>query len=108
MNVMRSHRKPLGLTVPDIIALAGGPRQISEESRRLNSEDPTCKVVAQKSVYNWQNTGIPEWYWELITKMTGRVVSINDIYDANRKLRKEIRTGLIVKESMSKSEKKKK
>lgn len=76
------------MTVRDIIKACGGAPRIAEESKRLHALDPTTyRVAGLKAVYNWPNSGIPEWHWFVVMRLSG--LAEKDIFKANREREKE-------------------
>lgn len=75
------------MMVRDIIKECGGAPRIALESKRLHAIDPvTYRVAGIKSVYNWPNSGIPEWHWPVVMKLSG--LTERDIFKANREREK--------------------
>jgi hypothetical protein len=66
-------------TVRDIIAAAGGPREIARAAKKSR-----YKLVA-KSVYDWPTIGIPEKHWATILKLAD--VSVAELHQANEAVR---------------------
>lgn len=64
------------MDIRTIIRLCGGARQVAAASALSQ------RSVARKTVYSWISNGIPEWHWELITRMSG--VTAEQIHMANR------------------------
>lgn len=75
------------MTVRDIIKDCGGAPRIAEESRRLNALDPALyRVAGLKAVYKWTESGIPEWHWPVVMKLSRH--DEKSIHRANRELQR--------------------
>lgn len=75
------------MTVRDIIKDCGGAPRIAEESRRLHALDPVLyRVTGLKAVYKWTESGIPEWHWPVVMKLSRH--DEKAIHRANRDLQK--------------------
>lgn len=67
------------ISIPDLIAKAGGPAKIARASRR------TSAVVSVGAVQKWRIRGIPDEHWGLLVALAG--VSLETIYRADREFR---------------------
>lgn len=67
------------LTVADIIKTAGGPEEISRESRS------TTYPVSPDAVHKWRVNGIPEVHWPIFFRRAS--VDAETLFRANERLR---------------------
>lgn len=75
------------MTVREIIKDCGGAPRIAEESKRLHALDPVLyRVAGLKAVYKWTESGIPEWHWPVVMKLSR--YDEKSIHRANRDLQR--------------------
>lgn len=71
------------ITVTDIIRKCGGRRAISDASR------DTDHPITYQGVARWDEIGIAEVHWDLVMQLSQ--VSVEEIYAANKRLKKKSR-----------------
>lgn len=71
------------ITVTAIIRKCGGRRAISDASR--NTDHP----ITYQGVARWDEIGIAEVHWDLVMQLSQ--VTVEDIYTANKRLKKKSR-----------------
>jgi hypothetical protein len=73
------------LTVREIIAMCDGAKGLHEASKKAVAKGRQRKVVAEKTVYDWCDAGIPERHWALVKSICD--VSPEQLHWANEYLR---------------------
>ena len=74
------------LTVRDIVKLGGGAKALSLRSSDLAARGELAEPVADKTIYSWFGSGIPEKHWRWLRPVCG--VTVEQLHDANEAARR--------------------
>lgn len=72
------------MSVRSIIGVGGGPRGLADYARRHGIPDPE-RPVAEKTIYSWFKSGIPEKHWDWVSLACD--VDTTQLHNANKALR---------------------
>lgn len=74
----------LDLSVREIVHKGGGPKELSDRSLVLSRSDE-AEFVAEKTIYSWFKSGIPEKHWRFVMPICG--VTEEQLHRANEEVR---------------------
>lgn len=79
------------LSVREIIQKAGGPKGLHARLKKLARTGRLREeqVAAEKTIYSWLESGIPERHWSSVMPICR--VTESDLHKANEALRKRVR-----------------
>lgn len=73
------------LSVREIVHKGGGPKELSDRSLALSQSDE-AEFVAEKTIYSWFKSGIPEKHWRFVMPTCG--VTEEQLHRANEEIRR--------------------
>lgn len=75
------------LSVREIVHRGGGPKGLSDKSLALRKAGE-AEFVAEKTIYSWFKSGIPEKHWRFVMPACG--VTEEQLHRANEDIRRKV------------------